>query len=1009
MDKIFERLQFTKKNGLFITKENKWYNIFPKRIEEFFETENCPDAFFCINEKPFILFYENPQDRNKLFKSIWNFNESPIVFIIENDNVEIYNGLKYLKEIFQLSPINEDKIEDFSYFKLVTGKTWGNYQREFYYKNRVDYYLLENIKDARNILSNQGVDNGLANKLIGKTIFTRYLIDRKVKFGFGDKSKYLTNKDFAKILENLEETKQFFSYLQKKFNGDLFSISESEYSDIDVNILEVLRELILGTKIDSMQKSLFDIYDFSIIPVEFISNVYELFIGQTEQASKGAYYTPVFLVDYILSQTVEKYFKDNPKEYNCKILDPACGSGVFLVEAYRKIIKQYEKNNLAVKNNSTEYKEAIIKLAKDNIFGIDKDGDAISVATFSIYLTMLHYQTPPDIENFRFPDLKESNFFEGDFFDEKFDKNEKLNDICFILGNPPWKRGTGKDEKPLYLDYLSKRKRHEKAKRKEENKCEIKISNKEIAQAFLLRTSDLSNENTKCALIVTSKVLYNLKADRFRKYFLENYFIDKVFELAAVRREIFDNSNDPAIAPAAILFYSYANNKSTDKNIIEHIALKPNRLFSMFKIFSIQRNDYKRVTQKKLKDFDYLWKVLVYGSYLDFNFIQRLKNEYGTIGDVISDENEFVVGEGVIIGNNGKYDVPKDYNNKLFLDLKKVTIDNFCINTNDCSLFPFKKIHRNREKNKSIFSSSTLLISRGVNEKLLPKSAILYEDAIFTHAYAGIKSNNNSLNTLKIFNGIFSSFFFSYFSMLTATSLGIEREQIHDKEKWAIPFSKNNKIINLVTKIEQLKISHYEESRKILSSKVRELQNEIDIKANKIDEEVLGSFNLSDEENSLVDYAVNITIPMIMRHKGYENIVFAPINWDDNILKDYVNVFFYRFEETFNKIGLNLSVEVWHNKDILGMFFKETSDIIEDKIKIIDENNDNFLYKISSLGIKKITDKLFIQKDIRGFEETGFYIIKPNEKGLWHKSIAYLDMYEFADAILKAGKEGRDV
>ena len=77
-----------------------------------------------------------------------------------------------------------------------------------------------------------------------------------------------------------------------------------------------------GGKISSGQFSLFQYYDFSIIPIEFISNVYEYFIGQENQKSTGAYYTPLFLVDYILKETVEKKLNSCQRtEYNCKVLD----------------------------------------------------------------------------------------------------------------------------------------------------------------------------------------------------------------------------------------------------------------------------------------------------------------------------------------------------------------------------------------------------------------------------------------------------------------------------------------------------------------------------------------------------------------------------------------------------------------------------------------------------------------------------------------------------------------
>ena len=74
-------------------------------------------------------------------------------------------------------------------------------------------------------------------------------------------------------------------------------------------------------------------------------------------------------------------------------------------------------------------------------------------------------------------------------------------------------------------------------------------------------------------------------------------------------------------------------------------------------------------------------------------------------------------------------------------------------------------------------------------------------------------------------------------------------------------------------------------------------------------------------------------------------------------------------------------------------------------INFIETDNDKILKGLSNLGNEKITDRLFIQKDIRGFEKDGFYIVKPNEKRLWHKAIAHLDLNEFTDAMLTAGKK----
>ena len=157
----------------------------------------------------------------------------------------------------------------------------------------------------------------------------------------------------------------------------------------------------------------------------------------------------------------------------------------------------------------------------------------------------------------------------------------------FIIGNPPWKRGSTKEIQP-YERYIKIRRLNER-----NDKVPLRISNKEIAQAFLIRTSDFATASTEIALIVTSKVLYNLNATLFRKYFLTNFFIENVFELSAVRREIFNKSNDPSIAPPVILFFLFAFGKHTENNYLNYKSLKPNKFFSLFNIFIIQRYDFK--------------------------------------------------------------------------------------------------------------------------------------------------------------------------------------------------------------------------------------------------------------------------------------------------------------------------------------------------------------------------------------------------------------------------------
>ncbi|MBU1752912.1 hypothetical protein KKG56_03510 [bacterium] len=231
LKKIFENLGMNDQNCLYIIAENKWQEILPARqavtecdflsfrgnprnlnllginelrfltlvrndaltysvtacrIEWLIKEKLKPAAFFCIEKKPIVLFYDSPKDRETIFKAIWNFNESPIVIINEPNTVEIFNGLSYLKEGKILEKLGDgSNLGLFSYFELVTGKTWEEYRNKFEYQKRVDYKLLKNIQSAREVLIDKyKIDNFIANALIGKCIFVRYLIDRKVRINF---------------------------------------------------------------------------------------------------------------------------------------------------------------------------------------------------------------------------------------------------------------------------------------------------------------------------------------------------------------------------------------------------------------------------------------------------------------------------------------------------------------------------------------------------------------------------------------------------------------------------------------------------------------------------------------------------------------------------------------------------------------------------------------------------------------------------------------------------------
>jgi hypothetical protein len=983
----------------------------PSRVERLLEKAIRPDAFFCIDNKPLVLFFQSPQDKD-IYKKIWNFNESPVVIILDNDKVTIYNGFKFDTVLKELSCIGgEEKIDDFTYFALVTGKTWEQHQEDFAYENRLDYFLLNNIKVARNILVEENhLTAKVANALIGKCIFIRYLIDRGVKLNIGEYLKNWDNDGFCELLKNKSRTKDFFDYMSNKFNGDdIFAITNNEYKTIKKDDLSILIRLLKSENLKVGQPSLFNVYDFSIIPIEFISNVYELFIGKDKQEEKGAYYTPLFLVDYILAETIEKHFAKYPKAEGCVILDPACGSGIFLVESLRKIIEQYRINNPSLNLTPTR----LCNIASKNIYGIDNDLSAIQVALFSVYLTLLDYQKPPDIEKFKFPSLLDKNFFKADFFDTDAKYNTVFKTITFdyILGNPPWKGGGLGDTGGVYL---KKRKKVEKEANK---KYSIEINNKEIAEGFVLRASDFSQEETKIAFIIRSSILYNMGYEKcgyskFRRYLLEEFFIHKIVELAPVRHEVFDRSNDPSIAPAAIIFYQYAKEKLTDDNVMVHITVKPGRFFFYFKIFTIMRPDYKEVEQKLLKQYDWLFKTLVYGSYLDFNFIRRLRKNYPSIRDIISKKDDFIYGKGIHYSGEALSD-PKDTRNIENIQfISSLAITAFHIDYGKQNVLEKNKIDRLRDAR--LFQAPMLLVREGIDMELLnAKAAVSLTNILFKDSITSVKSLDKELSVLKTILGIMTSNLYSYIAINTFSSIGIERDRMKDYNMFDIPYINCN-IVDFVVSIEKSMIDLQTEEKNILNDlKCLEIQNNIDKAKKEINFSIEKMLKVTDEEGALIDYALTINRPLIPLHgdrkySAMQNLI-KPLQEKAQELIEYAKVFFDRFKPDFDNNQQKFIARIWCTDQIIGMFFEvvpiETqteNDIIWDKA---DANE--LLSLLIKLSSEKITDRLFVQKDIRGFEKERFYVFKPNEKRLWHKAIAYLDAAEFMDAILRAGRDGK--
>ena len=297
----------------------------------------------------------------------------------------------------------------------------------------VDAAFLSEIEDWRNILANNIViynqkisdrDLNFAVQItINRLIFLRICEDRGTE-------PYGTLEDIQKSRDVYDRLCQVFREADDRYNSGLFHFkAERDRRDFDNFTLALT---IGNIPLKSIIKNLYypSPYEFSVIPIEIIGQVYEQFLGKVITLSSGGvtvedkpevrkaggvYYTPTYIVDYIVKNTVGKLLegKTAKQAAKLKILDPSCGSGSFLIGVYQHLLEwyrdYYQDYHSKNPNRNVPIYESISgwqltttekkKILLDNIFGVDIDSQAVEVTKLSLLLRVLEGESQESVTN----------------------------------------------------------------------------------------------------------------------------------------------------------------------------------------------------------------------------------------------------------------------------------------------------------------------------------------------------------------------------------------------------------------------------------------------------------------------------------------------------------------------------------------------------------------------------------------------------------------------------------
>jgi len=957
------------------------------------DESDAPIAIVCEFVRPIT-----EKELNDTRNLAWNFCRSPLLITIEPQLIRAWSCYEKPDSEGQFPPtpitsegdgptFNLDNLVDtLHWIKLASGQYFYINQKYFDRDQRADATLLKNLQYVREKLTfDLPID--IAHDLLARIVFVQFLFHRKDTKGntaLNEKKlislyeeEILSNKykDLSSILRHKSDTFGLFKWLNEKFNGDLFPKSySSEEKCVKASHLSLLADFVSGKlRMGNGQYVLWPYYSFDTIPLEFISSIYEEFVTNRdddidEETGIGEHYTRPFLVDFIL----DKVLPWNGTSYNLKILDPCCGSAVFLVKAFQRLVQRWRNANPGAEPQASFLR----KLLEDNLFGVDTNKNAIHVASFSLYLAMCDEIDPKHYwSQVHFPSLRENRIRHTDFFSEDVAEIKTLlsddKKYNLVIGNAPWGQDSLTDKAKKWASH---------------NNWEP--VDEQSGTLFLAKAAKLcKSDGYICMIQPAGALLFNISptALRFRKKLFNNYKVDEIVNLSALRfLKIFPN----AIGPACIIKFRPIE---PDDNPIAYWSPKSIHSKEEYQRIVIDVQDLNWVWPEEAATEAVVWPALTWGSRRDLSLILKLKNN----NETIESSNHVNTSRGFTRGKDGEV-----YNERIGLPIlegkegKKIWKNlpiysgttNFPRNDNPCFV---------RVRNDDVFKLPTIVMKETwtiqANNKF--KAVLVRPNKkgkdilLFSNTFMGIKSDNADL--LASLHIVLNSSFAVYYLFLSSGRLASYVPAIRDEDLKSLPLP--------VKKVN-----------------VKELQT---LDENNIDECVFDVYDLTSVECALVEDFFEISIhdykdaaiPIGRNPVPPSEVMEIYCEWFLNVLKSgfgsnkHISATIFKptheDEPTYNVIAIHLD---WPRKKEIQYEYLENSKLFE-KLNDLEETlkkqsiNKTIFYS----RVSRIYQSMQVTENGKTQNVPTVFLIKPNQIRYWTRSVALRDADEVAFDIMQ--------
>ena len=1007
-----DRLSYTEfPNELFRPGVGAGTRAYASEIEEMLDPEGPigASAVFCVEDFPTVCVVDAsilPADRDQRVEEIrqrvWNQSLASVVLVLDYSDLSAYSVSSREAEPEVLARSDADPNGPWSAYEVRSGFIKDRLSEWFSPDERVDRKLLANLRQVVTKLLKFDLKDTQAESLVAQVIFLCYLEQRGIvgdhyrsKHALESLESYVVKADGAGVDRLLRQ-------LGSDFNGDFLSSTDGgapKWSALDRRCFPIVKSFLEAVDVDTGQGSFWR-YDFSHIPVELVSGIYETLLKE-RQDKLGAYYTPRHLANLVTEQALECV--QNPA--SCSVYDGACGSGILLTTAFRRMLRHAEIRE----GRSLRFSERVA-LMKSNLFGNDLDETACWITAFSLYLSLLEGLDPSDISllqsdsNLKLPNLvgEGLNIQKGDRYGDFFSPQNPFASsgrFDVFLCNPPW-RESDDDEQPTWEAWCN------------EQTPPYQIGVRQIASGFAYKALQSVKPDGVIVLIMPLNLIIGAtkQSVEFRQRLLEDARVERITNFGDVRRLLFQKAKhpcavirvrprakDPGIIPLASEYIEYWTPK-TD------VSLALGRL-------TLHGIDRKAISSQEVYDRPYALITNYWGERRDVDLIRRLAR-FGQLKKTMASRREkWTSGKGFHAANNSN----PDRELGIIQDLALLSTDEFpgdCLTMGKDSP---QELVRDRfsvvaspggDKGRLYKGPRVLFLDGVIEGRYEIRSVYAEQSFAFTSSIGAIGGNGHDRDLLKFLSAFLRSSLATYFLTMTGYSVIGERPRVAVEDILSFPFcapeshpdpasaeSIVKKVVDIVDSIGLLpswKRSHaYDSNRKELDSLIDDY------------------FELSAVDRLLVEDSVKYIVKSI-QPPDYESLDTPLLHRPNKEeVSRYTRVLAAELSGWRKLSGGEATLRVDVVPGNAKAFFGAVKvSIAEDQDVVNTEDSDTVFKKVledlqaglSTHLEQTDRDDLLKMPDVMVVSNDAFYFIKPMRRRFWMASTALSD----ADRVVRA-------